>query len=66
MKARGKHEEKQDMKKLRCGTTGVGENGLTLGASVLYFCILRVRNKLNKKKLSVEETENTNVAVFFS
>lgn len=50
LKARGKHEEKQDMKKLRCGTTGGGENYLPLVASVLYFCILSVgnRNKLNK------------------
>lgn len=45
LEARGKHEEKQDIKKLRCGTTNVGGNCLTLVASVFYFRILRVRNK---------------------
>lgn len=68
LKARGKHEEKQNRKKLRWGTTGVGENCLPLVAPVLYFFILRVknRNKLNKKKSSVKERRNTNVGSFFS
>lgn len=47
LKARGKHEEKQDTKKLRCGTTGVGENCLPLVAPVLYFSFLELEIEIN-------------------